>query len=264
MNSLRHVNNQFAVLVVSCDKYSDLWGPFFQLFWRFWPDCPFNVYLLNNNANPNIPRVTNITIGNDISWSDNLLKGVGQIREKYVFLFLDDIFLRGFVNTQEVLQTFSWMMSYNAKYMRMMPSRLVPAGVIPKGAIYRTSTSLSVWETNVLLDLLKPGESAWDFEVNGTVRSDDYDGFYCTSKTYFHVMHGVIKGKWQRSVVNKLKSLGIVVNLKGRKVMTPLENMASLLKNARSYFLTLCPSNYRRKIKDIITGGRYHYKLSTK
>ena len=34
-----------AILILSCDKFSDLWKPFFDLFWKYWPDCPYNVYL---------------------------------------------------------------------------------------------------------------------------------------------------------------------------------------------------------------------------
>jgi len=37
-----------SILIPSCDKYSDLWRPFFTLFWRHWPDCPFPVYLGSN------------------------------------------------------------------------------------------------------------------------------------------------------------------------------------------------------------------------
>ena len=37
-----------SVLVPSCDAYADLWIPFFALFWRYWSDCPFPVYLGTN------------------------------------------------------------------------------------------------------------------------------------------------------------------------------------------------------------------------
>jgi hypothetical protein len=35
--------DRIAIPVVSCDKYSDLWQPFFALFDRFWPDCPLDI-----------------------------------------------------------------------------------------------------------------------------------------------------------------------------------------------------------------------------
>ncbi len=43
-----HTNSELAILVCSCDKYADVWEPFFKLFFKFWPDCPYPIYLLSN------------------------------------------------------------------------------------------------------------------------------------------------------------------------------------------------------------------------
>jgi len=45
-------------------------------------------------------------------------------------------------------------------------------GFIAKGAAYRTSLQVAFWDRQVLLDLLEENESAWDFEINGSRRSD--------------------------------------------------------------------------------------------
>lgn len=68
------IKNKFAILIVSCDKYSDLWNPFFKSFFRFWPDCPFDIYLLSNYKSIDMPQVNSLLIDEDISWSDNLYK----------------------------------------------------------------------------------------------------------------------------------------------------------------------------------------------
>ena len=262
-----NIKDKFAVLVVSCDKYSDLWEPFFKLFWRFWPDCPFNVYLLSNRLNSDIQGVKGLLIGEDISWSDNLYNGVSKLKEDYIFLFLDDLFLCDFVKSDRVLQVLDWTLAYNANYVRMNPSpkpdkpynELV--GIVSKGTIYRTSTVLSVWKKAILLDLLRPGESAWDFEIYGTIRSDVYDGFYSTWEEYFPVVNGVIKGKWQRSAVKKLKLLGVNIDLSKRGVMTNREALIFFLKRQRSRLLKIIPAKYRRGVKDFILQGKYNYKL---
>ncbi|MDI6792494.1 MAG: hypothetical protein QME81_06460 [bacterium] len=260
------IKNKFAVVVVSCDKYSDLWKPFFQLFGRFWLDCPFNVYLLSNEVIANIPRVKNLLIGEDISWSDNLIKGVSQLKEKNIFLVLDDLFLFDFVNSQKILEVFDWIIKSKANYVRLNPfprpdrqyNKLV--GVVSKGTIYRTSTVSSVWKKDVLLNLLKPGESAWDFEVYGTVRSNSYDGFYSTWENHFPIINTVIKSKWQRKAVKKITSLGIDIDLTVREVMTPLETIVFYFGRMRSKLLKLFPAKYRGGIKDFVLRGRYNYK----
>ena len=46
-----------AILVVSFDAYQDLWPVFFQAFFKYWPDCPYRVYLGANTATYVHPRV---------------------------------------------------------------------------------------------------------------------------------------------------------------------------------------------------------------
>ena len=229
----KNIEDMLSILVVSCDKYSDLWRPFFDSFRRFWPDCPFNVYLLSNKKPCDIRGVKTILAGDDLSWSDSLQKGVIQLQEDYVFLFLDDLLLRRPVNTQKVLEILGWAVESNINYIRMNPMKNKPdkhvnksVGLISKKSIYRTSVVMSAWKKSVLLDLLKPGESAWGFEVHGSVRSDEYDKFYATWKKYFAITNVVVKGKLRKGAVRKLKSLGIDVDLTSRKIMTSWETIA--------------------------------------
>lgn len=258
--------DKFAVLIVSCDKYSDLWRPFFELFWRFWPDCPFNVYFLSNKIGFDDPKVKNLLVGEDISWSDNVRKAIINIKEEYILLSVDDLFLCDYVKTEEVLKVFNWIYQFGVNHVRMNPSQKPDkpynelVGIVSKGTIYRTSTILSVWKKDVLSNLLKAGESAWDFEIYGSVRSDAYDGFYSTWRDYVPIINGVVKGKWRRTAVRKLKSLGIDINLFRRKEMNFKETAMFHLIQLRSHILKLFPAKYRRKIKDFILKGKYDYR----
>jgi len=257
------IQNKFAVLVVSCDKYSDLWNPFFKSFLKFWPDCPFDIYLLNNHNCINISRVKNISVGEDISWSDNLHKGVNKLKEDYIFLFLEDLFLIDFVETNKVLKISKWILESNANYVRINPSAVKPdkkfnelVGIVSKGTIYRTSTVLSVWKKDILLNLLKAGESAWDFEIYGSLRSDIYDGFYATWGEYFSIINAIIKGKWQRKAIRKLNSIGIEIDLNKREIMTFEETIKYYFSRKRSGLLKLFPARYRRKLKEFVLRGK--------
>lgn len=260
------VIDKFAVLVVSCDKYADLWPPFFKLFKRFWPDCEYKTYLLSNRERFNDPSVTTLAVGDDISWSDNLIKALKQMPEAYVLLFLDDLLLYDFVKAAKVTDIFKWMAAKDANYIRLNPTQKPDKphneliGLVSRGAIYRTSTVLSVWKKSTLLGLLKSGESAWDFEIYGTVRSDSYDGFYSTWGNCFPVINGVIKAKWQRGAVKKLRSLGIDIDLTKRREMGYGETMSLCLRRFRSNALDLFPAKYRRKIKNFALRGKYNYQ----
>ena len=42
------LNNNICVLIMSCDSYEDLWVPFFHFFDKYWPDCPYPIFLATN------------------------------------------------------------------------------------------------------------------------------------------------------------------------------------------------------------------------
>lgn len=262
----KNIKDMLAVLVVSCDKYSDLWEPFFECFRRFWPGCLYEIYLVSNTKKSDYDEVANILTGKDVSWSDNLIYALKQIKEDYVLLFLDDLFLHHRVNTKEVSETLAWAIESGVNYIRMNPMKNKAdkpfnstIGIISKKAIYRTSTVVSVWKKSVLLDLLKEGESAWDFEVCGSPRSDKYDGFYAAWKTNFPVTNTVIKGKWRRGAVRKFKSLGIEIDLTSRKVMSFRETTGYVLKIIRSHLLSCLPAKHRRHLKNFVLRGKNNY-----
>lgn len=255
------LEKKFAVLVVSCDKYSDLWQPFFRTFRLYWSDCPLRIYLLSNHQSTDEKGVHNICVGDDISWSDNLRSAVESIEQQYILLFLDDLFLNRPINWEYVKSIFNWINQADPNYVLMNSSpppdkpfnELV--GILSKGTIYRTSTVLSVWKREVLIDLLMCGETAWDFEIIGSIRSDKYENFYSTYRECFPVTNGVIKGKWQRSAVRDLHALDIEVDRARRPIMTHKETLLFFLKRLRSAFFNLLPARHRHWVRNAFLHG---------
>ncbi len=251
-----------AVLVVSCDNYSDVWQPFFELFKRFWGNCPYPVYLLTNHLRPQIEDVSIINVGDDISWSDNLIAGLQQIKEDYVFLFLEDLMLEGIVNSEKVKEVFDWTIVNQINYVRLNPSTKpdLPynstVGIVSKGTIYRASVVVCLWKKNVLSALLKKGENAWEFEKYGSIRSDEYDGFYSTYHNYFPIINSIIKRVWETSAVNRLKRLNINLDFSKRRKMTFSESLVWKFKLTRSLIFNLFPAKTRRYIKSLAQGGK--------
>jgi len=249
-----------SVLVVSCDSYADLWEPFFTLFRRFWPDCPFEVYLVANHKQPRIPGVEVISVGDDLSWSDNLGRVLRSLRHEYVLLFLDDLMLTGPVATADLASVLQWAAAAKPNYVRLNPTERPPlrsntlVGEVPPGALYRTSTVLSLWRRGVLESLLKPGESAWDFELLGSVRSDAIPGFYATWRAHFSVVNCVIKGKWDPHAVRALRQLGVDPDLRARGAMNRIETVSFRIAQARSTIFRAFPWRYRRKLRAWLRG----------
>ena len=104
-------------------------------------------------------------------------------------------------------------------------------------------------------------ESAWDFEIYGTVRSDQYDSFYSTRHECFYFINSVIKGKWRKNISKKLNLLNVKLDLGKRPVMNNKEEFILFLKLQRARLLSLVPAKYRRKVKDFILRGKYNYRI---
>jgi hypothetical protein len=175
-----------AILVPSCDKYSDLWDPFLRLLFKYWPELKtqhkdMNIYLVSNVEHIHHPRVSNILIPKDRNWSDSMLYALQQIDEPYVLVMLEDYFLNHPVNDQHIWDAFAEMLRQDAAYLQIAfhiddPDLSVtyPHNIVRKqqNAKYRTSLQAAIWDKKVLEDLLLSGESPWKFEKAGSVRSE--------------------------------------------------------------------------------------------
>lgn len=246
---------QCAMLIVSCDKYQDLWNSCIVLLRKFWKDCPFKVYLLSNNIKANFTDVISICVGNDHSWSESLQNALHQIPEKYVLLYIEDLYLIGHVQSDKIVQLLEWAIEHDINYLRLNPTPApdIPynddLGIISKGSVYRSSVVFSVWKKELLSKLLIQGENAWEFEEIGTVRSDDYDGFYASTKELIPACNTVIKGVWEKEALKKITKLGLKPDLAKRRAMNATENLVWKLKTVRTAIFLSIPPRFQRRVK---------------
>ena len=247
-----------SVLVPSCDPYSDLWTPFFTLFSRYWKDCPFAVYLGNNEGQFQHPGVNLIHAGYGLNWSNRVREQIAALDTPYVLLCLEDFFLRRPVPTDRVrlaLETLDRLGGHMVRLeCRPGPNKRVPGtpefGAIDCGAPYRVSTQAAIWKKESLLALMRPDESIWEFEIKGSIRSSSYqDGFFCVWSdvmTYEH--HVVEKGKWFRNEARRFGGAGIGCDFSKRQIMTRAEALQWRFGVTQSHLLNLLPWRQRRRL----------------
>ena len=49
------IEKKIAFVVLTCDKYSDLWPMYIHFFEKNWQDCPYDRYFVTNHDNfPNL------------------------------------------------------------------------------------------------------------------------------------------------------------------------------------------------------------------
>ena len=219
------------ILVISCDRYADLWRPFFEIFWKRWPDCPFPVYLGTNHKTYSDNRVKSIPIGEDQSWALGVHAMLDRIDSEYLILFLEDFLIKQVVETESILKLVQAAQDNQVGCLRLsplppptpLPKHPVPnysaLGIVEPGCPYRVSAQPAIWNVETLRRFLVPGFSPWEFEHIGTQMSewmpDIFWGPYNHNLIYDH---GVEKGKWKPAGLAICKEAGVDVDLSSRGV----------------------------------------------
>jgi hypothetical protein len=246
-----------AVVIPSCDAYADLWPLWHACTTRYWPDCIYPKYLISNHKTFGAPDLGMLNIGNDISWSANLKKGLRLISADYVLLFLEDLFLTAPVDTRLLTQILTAAAQDPPNYINLYgrPRPNYPHnqfyGEVRRATLYRCSTVLSLWKRETLLALLDDAESAWHFELQGSLRSDNYEAFYVCYKSPFQFINGVIKRLWRRDAVQRLQRRGFRPNLTLRRSMSRKEQFFFKFDLACSKALQVVPAPYRRALRGL-------------
>ena len=247
-----------TVVVCSCDAYSDLWGPFFMLFFRHWPDCPWKVVLMSNEIQFVHSLVETASVGHLGSWSTELRAVLKRVTSSHVLLMLDDFFLRRAVNQAQIERCFRGLAERDGEMLRLLPrpgpDLRLPGeglfGLVAKGAPYRVSAQSAIWRKSALEALLLDGESIWAFEDLGSRRSDALDGFFAVWRPVMPYWHHVVeRGKWFRWEARRFGQMDIGCDFSRRAVMTRPQQFIWCLKKARGLAYDAVPWRWRRRLR---------------
>lgn len=217
------------IVVASCGKYSDAWGPFVDLFHKFWPECSYPLNLITDYQTAPWKGDKAIELGQDLGWGNNLIAGFRKLENpQYVFLFQEDFFISNFVDTDKVKMALCEMrMNPNIACFRFYPC---PGpdfpltnwfGLITQKAPYRVSCQAAIWRRQELELLLRDCNTAADFEIMGTQKSQNR----CACIKYYSVNRddpakwplqyycsAITRGAWNPDAVAYVKAQGIAID----------------------------------------------------
>lgn len=248
------INQSIALVVPSCDRYCDVWQTLFEALRRFWPENSLPKYLVTNRLSPVIEGVSVLNVGDDVSWSDNLSSALERIPQDYVFLNMDDLILRERVDHGRFSALASEFVSRGGNYLRVNPW---PKGrdvgdaldVVPAGDVYRASVVFSIFRRDVLRAILRSGESAWDFERYGSIRSDRFGAWFVGKQWLLIYVNLVVQGKVDPRAVAALDRCGIAYRAQ-RPVWSGLQMVKLVAKEKRSQVFGMLPRWSRRGIRN--------------
>ncbi len=210
-----------AIIISSCDAYSDVWEPFFRLFFKYWPDCPFPIYLISETKTYKDERVHPILLGKDEQWATNIRKALNQILISQFIYLQEDYLLMKKVDTDRIVRLIQTLKDNNIGYIRLYPSPAPKTkwsvdsslGVISKSDDYSICLQATLWNKDLFTKLLINGESAWDMEIKGSKRIQSIPEVFLSvlkgqpAINYFCT--AIKKGVWFRDAVALIRREGI-------------------------------------------------------
>lgn len=263
-----------AILVASCDKYSDLWEPFFKLFHRHWSDCPFPVFLGTNYEFYDGDKVSCIRVGDDVSWADNLHGMLDHIPFRRIILFLEDFLMVHRVDTKAIQDLLGVANEEDLACLRLYPhpppSRRLRGrpglGEIRRGDDYRVSTQVAIWHADALRSLAWPGFNAWDFEIIGSLASNEMSArFWGVYEPVIDYRNGVWRGRWLPEGLEVCSQARIDVDLQSREAFAHGEfNDMRRQRDSRKLVRPLLPTSllhWRRRMLRLWRGRSYMKRL---
>jgi hypothetical protein len=248
------MNQSCAVLVLSCDKYADVWSSFFKCFRENFPATDWPVYLGSNTKECNEPGVVTILSGSDPDWSTSYKRILEQIPQQKIFVILEDFFLSSNVDKHALDVLISFMIEKNANHIRYganplpdLPTNTPMIGESLKGAPYR-ATVCGLWDRDYLLRLLLEGETPWNFEILGSYRTSYSDGFYATTSPLFEFKNMIEKGKWIPGSVDWANRNGVSLSMEARSILKGGSQIKSLLQIGIFNLILQIPWRFRVKL----------------
>lgn len=209
--------NDVSVLIYSCDKYADVWGPFFTLLFRYW-DCPYPVYVTAETEQCLLPNVKTINTDAE-TWTARIHDAVCQLDTEYVIAMCEDHFMRRPVKQDAINQCIERMdeekiiacFNFEKEYDWYLPSDYPDFGLKPVDGNYKKSCQPTLWRRSVLEELLNVKMSPWEWELSPTYDTHHYYIFTGDPNdlVFEYGYHnnqwcGIQKGKWVASDVMPL------------------------------------------------------------
>lgn len=173
----------------------------------------FHVIGLTRNLNIDKRAKYYLYPGSDTDdWSTRVRFGVLALPCEYFILITEDIlFTRGEVS--RLIQLYDSMILSKKEYLRLSPfpgpdDSGKDVGFVSSECLHRISMQPSVWRKEYLLNLLKGGESIWEFELYGSFRTSCNDQIYAVGNAQIEYIEVITRGQLTPAGYSYMEELG--------------------------------------------------------
>jgi hypothetical protein len=227
-----------AIVISSCDAFSDCWQPMIYSLKKFWNDCPFPIYIINNHQTISDTNILTLNVGNDKLFASNLKFALNQLAYENIIYFQEDYFLTNYVDTAAVQLHIDYSTKNNIDFLKIHSNDFLVRDHLridnsiycenPIDVRYSLNTSVAIWKKSTLEMLCVEGYSGWDWERkiipfinknNITIKSEILHSSVSVTEGITTISGGAVaKGRWTRSGKSFLINNGLSHLLKERPI----------------------------------------------
>lgn len=201
------MNKRTAILILSCDRFADLWEGQIRLLEENWFDREADTYIVcEGTEERHIPGVQILRAGEGTEWSERLGYALEQIQAEYVFITLDDYYLIQKVENRGIQELMDMMESEKIDYVRLFsrPKRARREEIGGYRKIHRIDISCDysvnlypgIWKKEFLASTIRKTMNAWQYEVFLHKRAEEYGARCAVSlRNEYRILDVVRKGK---------------------------------------------------------------------
>jgi hypothetical protein len=159
------------------------------LFNEFWNEPGQRVYVVTSGRDiPKLPENFGFIRTSDLSWTDDLFTLIAYTPHNYIILLLEDYWFTASAQISAIKEIYDWMKTNPELCESILRIDLSGDRASMKSAIkypnirgiemvqtfppvdYQMSIQAAIWNRDLLRRILVPGETAWQFEIDGTDR----------------------------------------------------------------------------------------------
>ncbi len=225
-----------AIVVLTCQKYSDILQHFFILLNKYWPDCNLKKYVITDDPNPTELGGNRLSYP-ELNWSGRLKSGLKDLYEKHIILLLDDYLLFREIDNEKIHNIISFIQKERILYYRLVN---IPLEKHTESEIceinperrYGVNFQAAIWDKDWLLSILPEEDvTAWKSEVFIAQKyRNNYNSntkivgrcLYDVSEPLVY-LNGIIKGQWYPKSILTLKNSGYNIPQGNRKTLSNRE-----------------------------------------
>ncbi len=214
------MNENFAVLISSCDKFSDLWREHIRLYRENWQGESVKTYLVTDKeTEASFEGVQIIAAPANYDFPMRIKYALQYIEAPYVLLTLDDYFAVNPIKREDLLylanradeEKIDYLMLYDRR--RDKPRKFSALDVLEKIDLnkkYAVTLYPAIWNKEFLAKTVKDDLSPWLYEVSLTKTALEEGANCCFSPAgTFRILDVVRKGKILHKADEYFKKHGI-------------------------------------------------------